>query len=75
MLHYVTEARSPGECINLKKGDVRMNKVPCREKIIMSLDDCEPCPKKSKCRKYLIVKHFGSINEKKKAEREGRKEG
>jgi hypothetical protein len=36
-----------------------IEKVPCKEKRIMTLKDCEPCRKKGKCRKYLIVKHFG----------------
>jgi hypothetical protein len=34
-------------------------KEVCKEKRIMTLKDCEPCDKKNKCRKYLIVKHFG----------------
>lgn len=46
---------------NEKKKDVTKmkNKVSCKEKNIMTLKECEPCPKKEKCRKYLIVKHFG----------------
>ncbi len=33
-------------------------KVPCKGKLIMSLKDCKPCFKKSKCRKYLTVLYF-----------------